>query len=89
MHHDPHVLDTSHTRVSGDRVKTDEWTNNREEPPLRPWQPFYSKRSCDQCICSTVTSHFDVTVPFNDVTLANKMMHFRHTVSKTPPPKIA
>ena len=57
MHRDPHVLDTSHMWLSGDRVEPDERTNNRQEAPTRPWQPFYSKRSCDQCTCGTVTSH--------------------------------
>ena len=33
MHHDLHALGTSHMWVSGDRVKPDERTNNRPEPP--------------------------------------------------------
>ena len=37
--------------------------------------------------CHDIT--YDVTASFNDVTLANKMTHFGHTVSKARPPKIA
>ena len=33
MCRDLHVLDTSHMRVSGDRVEPDECTNNRQEAP--------------------------------------------------------
>ena len=57
MCHDLSMLGTSHMRVSGDRVKPDEWTNNRQEPPTKALVDLYSKRSHDQCMCSAVTSH--------------------------------
>ena len=57
MHCDLHALGTSHLQVSGDRVEPDEWTNNRPEPQPRHWRAFHNKRSCDQCMCSAVTSH--------------------------------
>ena len=37
--------------------------------------------------CCDIT--YDVTVSFNDITSANKMMHFRHAASKVCLPKIA
>ena len=74
MCRDLHMLDTSHMKVSGDRVEPDEQMNNRQEPPSRYWQPFYSKWSCDQ---------------FNDVMLANKMTCFGHAASEVCLPKIA
>ena len=33
MRYNLHALDTSHMRVSGDRVELDKWTNSRKEPP--------------------------------------------------------
>ena len=36
--------------------------------------------------CCDIT--YDVTAPFKDVMLENKMTHFRHGVSKVRPPKL-
>ena len=66
MRHDLHALGTSHTRVSGDRVKPDKWMNNRQEAPTK---------ALDDLL-------YDVTVLFNDVTSENKMMHFGRGASE-------
>ena len=57
MRHDLYALGTSHMRVSCDRVEPDEQTNNRQKPPTEAPVDLYSKRSCDQCMCSAAISH--------------------------------